>query len=259
METKVDINSYERLLEGKTAIITGATSGIGKEIAFLFLRHGGRVTCIGTNAEKGAALLEKAEEMKATDRCSFIQCDISSPEAIEKMFSLFFQKESTLDILVNNAGITRDGLLIRMSRDDWQKVLDTNLRSCFLTCQGALRPMMKAKGGCIINITSVVGLIGNAGQTNYAASKAGMIGFSKSLAKEIASRNIRVNCIAPGFIETGMTEALGAEKKEHTKELIPLGRMGTPQEVAQAALFLASPMGSYITGQVLVVDGGLCM
>jgi 3-oxoacyl-[acyl-carrier protein] reductase len=259
MDRQLDLSPQNCLLEGKTAIVTGATSGIGKATALLFLQHGAIVTGVGTNPEKGSLLLEEASKIGASDRCSFFQCDLSSPEDIDRLFTDFFLKHAALDILVNNAGITKDGLLVRMSSDDWQKVIDTNLRSCFLTCQHACRPMMKARKGRIINITSVVGISGNAGQTNYAASKAGMIGFSKSLAKELASRNILVNCIAPGFIETGMTDALGAQKKEHTTEHIPLGRMGSPEDVAKATLFLASDMSSYITGQVLVVDGGLFM
>jgi 3-oxoacyl-[acyl-carrier protein] reductase len=250
-------NVSSPLLEGKTAIITGATSGIGKAITLLFLSHGASVTGIGTNPVKGERLIEEASQKGYGDRFHFEQCDVSSKEAIEHLFADFFSQHATLDILVNNAGITRDGLLMRMSLEDWQAVQDTNLRSCFLTCQLACRPMIKAKSGRIINIASVVGLRGNPGQTNYAASKAGIIGFSKSLALEVASRHIRVNCIAPGFIETEMTAALGPEKQEQAIGQIPMGRMGSPDEVAHAALFLASDMSSYITGHVIIVDGGL--
>jgi 3-oxoacyl-[acyl-carrier protein] reductase len=248
-----------KLLSGKTAIVTGATSGIGKAIALLFLQHGATVVGVGTNIDKGTALCNEINAFGLGGSFLFEQCDVSSPSDIDQLFSHFFSKFPTLDILVNNAGITRDGLLMRMSHEDWEKVIDTNLRSCFLTCQHACRPMMKAKNGRIINISSVVGLAGNPGQTNYAASKAGMIGFSKSLSRELASRNILVNCIAPGFIETGMTDALGQDKIEIATRQIPLGHMGTPHDVAQAALFLASDMSSYITGQVIVVDGGLFM
>ena len=241
------------MLSGKTALVTGATSGIGKAIALLFLKNGASVIGVGTSKEKAQKLLEEA----ASDRLRVELCDVSSGEDVERLFAAVFSAFPRLDILVNNAGITRDGLLMRMSPEDWDKVLDTNLRSCFLTCQHACRPMMKAKGGRIINISSIVGLAGNPGQTNYAASKAGMIGFSKSLAREVASRNILVNCIAPGYIETGMTEAMGQEKVNLAKGTIPLGRLGTPQDIAQAALFLASDMSAYMTGQVLVVDGGL--
>jgi 3-oxoacyl-[acyl-carrier protein] reductase len=245
------------LLVGKTALVTGTTSGIGKAITLLFLKHGASVVGIGRDLAKGAALVHEASEAGFGDRFFFEQCDVSIPEQIGPLFSAFFARFPSLDILVNNAGITKDGLLMRMSIEEWEKVIDTNLRSCFLTCQHALRPMLKAKAGRIINISSVVGLAGNPGQTNYAASKAGIIGFSKSLALEVASRNILVNCIAPGFIETGMTDSLGSEKKEQATRQIPLQRMGTPLDVAHAALFLASEMSTYITGQVLVVDGGL--
>jgi 3-oxoacyl-[acyl-carrier protein] reductase len=250
---------FSPLLSGKTALVTGATSGIGKAIALLFLQHGASVIGVGTNQGKAQQLLEEAAYAGLGGNLRVELCDISSKDDVEKLFAMVFSTFSKLDILVNNAGITRDGLLMRMSTEDWDKVLDTNLRSCFLTCQQACRPMVKARGGRIINISSIVGLAGNPGQTNYAASKAGMIGFSKSLAREVASRNILVNCIAPGYIETGMTEAIGQEKIEHAKQSIPLGRMGTPNDIAQVALFLASDMGSYITGQVLVVDGGLLM
>ncbi len=249
--------SPQQLLMGKTALITGATSGIGKDIALLFVRHGARVVGVGTNQDKGKMLLEEGRALGREDSLFFEQCDISKPEHVSRLFANFFNRFSTIDILVNNAGITRDGLLMRMPMDDWDAVINTNLTSCFLTCQHACRPMMKARRGRIINISSVVGLSGNPGQTNYAASKAGIIGFSKSLSREIASRNVLVNCIAPGFIETGMTDALGQEKIAEATKHIPLGRMGTPRDVANAALFLASEMGSYITGQVIVVDGGL--
>jgi 3-oxoacyl-[acyl-carrier protein] reductase len=245
------------LLFNKTAIVTGATSGIGRAIALLFLEHGAYVVGVGTNADKGVSLLAEASEKGFADRIIFEQCDISSPQMIEELFSKFFARFPTLDILVNNAGITKDALLMRMTHDDWFKVLDVNLSSCFLTCQHACRPMIKARSGRIINISSVVGLTGNPGQTNYAASKAGIIGFSKSLAKELAGRNILVNCIAPGFIDTEMTHALGADKMTAATKQIPLGHMGTPKDIAEAAVFLASPMSKYITGQVLVVDGGL--
>ena len=247
------------MLSGKTALVTGATSGIGKAIALTFLQNKATVVGVGTNPEKAQRLREEAADAGFGSSLRVEICDVSSKEEVEKLFATVFSVFSTLDILVNNAGITRDGLLMRMSSEDWDKVLDTNLRSCFLTCQQACRPMMKARRGRIINIASIVGLAGNPGQTNYAASKAGMIGFSKSLAREVASRNILVNCIAPGYIETGMTEAMGQEKIEMAKQSIPLGRMGTPHDIAEAALFLASDMSSYMTGQVLVVDGGLLM
>lgn len=245
-------------LSGKTAIVTGATSGIGKAIALLFLKHGATVVGIGSNPDKGKALVNESIAIGMEDRLIFEQCDLASPPQIHSLFERLSSRFPTLDILVNNAGITRDGLLIRMSQEDWQAVLDVNLRSCFLMCQHACRPMMKARHGRIINVTSIVGITGNAGQTNYAASKAGIIGLSKSLALEMASRNILVNCIAPGFIETPMTSGLGQKATEAIQH-IPLGRMGSPEDVAAAALFFASDLSSYITGHVLVVDGGLCM
>ena len=245
------------LLQGKTAIVTGATSGIGKSIFFEFLRQGATVVGLGTNPDKILSLEKELLQFNFKERGFLKICDVSSKESIDSFFSSLPPLFSRLDILVNNAGITKDGLLVRMSLDDWQKVLDTNLKSCFLMCQHATKLMMKARSGRIINITSVVGLSGNAGQTNYAASKAGMIGLSKSLAKEMASRNILVNCIAPGFIETGMTAALMEGKTNTPKEQIPLGRLGKPQDVAGTALFLASDLSSYITGQVIIVDGGL--
>jgi len=248
-----------QLLAGKKALITGATSGIGKAITLLFLQHGATVVGVGTNNDKGMRLVNEISSLSLADSFFFERCDVSSKEEVDALFSRYFAQFPTIDILVNNAGITRDGLLMRMSLDDWEKVLDVNLKSCFLTCQHACRPMIKAKRGRIINISSVVGLTGNPGQTNYAASKAGIIGFSTSLSRELSSRNILVNCIAPGYIETDMTEALGQDKKELATRQIPLGHMGTPLDVAQAALFLASDMSSYITGQVIVVDGGLFM
>jgi len=247
------------LLDNKIAVVTGATSGIGKTIALEFLNEGATVIAIGINQERGIEFLEEASELGFKNKLFFEQCDISSQEEVETFFAQHFEKFSSLDVLVNNAGITRDGLLVRMSADDWENVLDTNLTSCFYTCQVACKKMMKAKKGRIINISSIVGLTGNPGQTNYAASKAGMVGFSKSLAREMASRNILVNCIAPGFIQTEMTEALGDDRIKMTTESIPLKKMGKAEDIAHAALFLASDLSSYVTGQVLVVDGGLCM
>lgn len=245
------------LLAGKTAIVTGATSGIGKAIFFEFLRAGAKVIGLGTNQEKIAKVSEEASTEGFSGNFWIQSCDITSKEAIDTFFAHLPADFSRLDILVNNAGITKDGLLLRMSVNDWEKVIDTNLRSCFLLSQHAAKNMIKARSGRIINISSIVGLIGNAGQTNYAASKAGIIGFSRSLAKELASRNILVNCIAPGYIETDMTAALGEEKNKNAAEHIPLSRMGKSEEIAKSALFLASELSTYITGQVLVVDGGL--
>ncbi|MGR3952409.1 MAG: 3-oxoacyl-[acyl-carrier-protein] reductase [Chlamydia sp.] len=248
------------LLDTKTALVTGATSGIGKAIALLFLESGiNKLIAVGTNYEKGKRLQEEFTALGYGEKLIFSQKDVSKKSDIDLLFQEMATHSIMPDIVVNNAGVTRDTLLMRMSEDDWNSVLDINLKSCFYICQAASKWMIKSRSGSIINISSVVGLIGNPGQTNYAASKAGMIGFSKSLARELASRNIRVNCIAPGFIDTNMTDTLGSEKKEHLCKTIPMGRMGSSQDIAQAALFLASSMSSYMTGQVITIDGGLCM
>jgi 3-oxoacyl-[acyl-carrier protein] reductase len=185
--------------------------------------------------------------------------DVADKAAVENAIQTILTTLGGVDILVNNAGITRDGLLMKMSEEDWDQVLATNLKSVYNTCQSLVRPMLKARSGKIINISSVVGITGNAGQTNYAASKAGMIGFTKSLAQELASRGICVNCIAPGFIQTKMTDGLTEGQKEGILKQIPMGKMGTVENIADAALFLASPFADYITGQVLAVDGGMVM
>lgn len=248
-----------QLLQSKYAIVTGATSGIGKQIAFTFAHQGAHVFAIGTSQEKATLLHEEAKQQGIEHLMKIHLCDVSNHEDVKKLFTQILETIPHLDILVNNAGITRDGLLVRMSDADIDAVFDINLKSCFFTCQEALRPMMKARSGRIINVSSIVGLTGNAGQTNYAASKAGMFGLTKSLAKEVASRNILVNCIAPGFIETPMTEKLKAGTKEKAAESIPLQRLGNSTDIANATLFLASDLSSYITGQILVVDGGLSM
>jgi 3-oxoacyl-[acyl-carrier protein] reductase len=187
------------------------------------------------------------------------QADVSKANAVSDMFAAFFQAFPILDILVNNAGITRDGLIMRMKEEDWDVVIDINLKSAFLCCKEASRHMMKARCGKIVNVASVVGIIGNAGQVNYSASKAGLIGLTKTLAKEFATRNIQVNAVAPGFIQTAMTEKLSAVEKEKLAANIPVQKLGVPLDVANAVLFLSSPLSDYITGQVLAVDGGLAM
>jgi 3-oxoacyl-[acyl-carrier protein] reductase len=250
----------EKLLFGKTALITGGTRGIGKAIAQLFAKQGASLALFGTNLENGSAVTQELKSFIVEgQKISFYQTNVSDTAQVEKMMQQVYADFGQIDILINNAGITRDNLLMRLSEDDWEAVINTNLKSIYNTCRAVVRPMMKAKQGKIINITSVVGLMGNAGQTNYAASKSGMIGFTKSLAKELGSRNISVNCIAPGFIETDMTGALNEKQKEIILSQIPMQRMGQPSDVAHAALFLASPLADYVTGQVLTVDGGMAM
>ncbi|TXT51153.1 MAG: 3-oxoacyl-acyl-carrier protein reductase [Spirochaetes bacterium] len=235
----------DQLLKGKIAIVTGASRGIGAAIAARFAAEGATVYALSRSApEKNIA---------------WISCDVANEASIEAAIGSILAKEGKIDILVNNAGITRDGLLMRMKTEDWDAVLDTNLKSAFLLSRAALRPMLKQKDGCILNVSSVVGIIGNGGQTNYSASKAGLIGFTKSLAREVSSRNLRVNALAPGFIETSMTDKIPEDFKAKLKDSIPLGRVGSAEEVANAALFLCSPLSSYLTGVVLQVDGGMGM
>lgn len=242
-------------LSGKTAVVTGATAGIGQTIAETLASAGAFVVCIGTNQERGALVVQSI--VSNGGKATFFAIDVSDSSLVEAIFKEIVEQQGTIDILVNNAGITRDGLLARMKLEDWDQVLAVNLRSCFLTCKAAVRPMMKQRQGVMINISSVVGLTGNAGQVNYAASKSGMLGLTRSLAKEVASRNIRVNAIAPGYVETRMTDALDEQQKSAILEQIPLGRIGQPKEIANLVLFLASDLSSYITGQVIAADGGM--
>lgn len=247
------------LLKGQTAIVTGGTAGIGAAIAKELARQGAYVVIVGTNEQRGQQVVA---EMKALEGCSgaiFHQANVAEAQSVEAVIKAVLDERKQVDILVNNAGITKDQLLMKMTEEDWDAVLDVNVKSCFLTCRAVIRAMLRAKKGKIINISSVVGLTGNAGQVNYAASKAAVIGLTKSLAKEVAGRNIQVNCIAPGYIETPMTEVLTEEQRKATLEKIPMGRMGQPQEIAYAAVFLASAASDYITGQVLTVDGGMVM
>jgi len=244
------------MLKGKVALVTGGTAGIGKAIAMKYTEHGASVVIFGTNSERAAQVVKEMEAVAGEgQKFLYKLLDVSDKKAVDEAINSL----GAVDILVNNAGITADGLLMKMSESDWDRVIAVNLKSVYNTCQALVRPMLKARKGKIINITSVVGLVGNAGQTNYAASKAGMIGMTKSLAKEVASRGICVNCIAPGFIETSMTGVLTDAQKEVIFKQIPMGRLGTPDEIANAALFLASPMSDYITGQTLTVDGGMVM
>jgi 3-oxoacyl-[acyl-carrier protein] reductase len=250
-----------QLLKAKKALITGGTAGIGKEIALAFAKQGADVAIFGTSAERAAQVMQELEQSKFSPEQRFESfiVNVSEKQSVEGAIQQLIGKWGQVDILVNNAGITRDGLLMRMSEEDWDQVIDVNLKSVYNTCQALVRPMIKAKGGKIINISSVVGLTGNAGQANYAASKSGMIGFTKALAQELATRNICVNCIAPGFIQTRMTDALTEGQKEGILKKIPMGRMGDPQDIANAVVFLASNLSDYVTGQVLTVDGGMVM
>ena len=249
------------MLKGKKALVTGGTAGIGKEIAAAFAREGAHVVIFGTNAERAESSLHYLETCRVNAEQTFLfrLVDVASKQSIEETMQALFQECGFFDILVNNAGITRDQLLMKMSEVDWDLVLDTNLKSVYNTCSCVVRSMLKAKAGKIINISSVVGLTGNAGQTNYAAAKAGMIGFTKALAQELASRGICVNCIAPGFIQTRMTDELSEEQKAAILQKVPMKRLGRPEDIALAALFLASSMSDYVTGQVLTVDGGMVM
>jgi 3-oxoacyl-[acyl-carrier protein] reductase len=250
-----------QLLQTKKALVTGGTAGIGKEIALAFAKQGADVAIFGTNAERAAQVVQELEQARVSPEQRFESCivNVSDKSSVEGAIQQLLAKWGQIDILVNNAGITRDGLLMKMSEDDWDQVIDTNLKSVYNTCQTLVRPMLKAKSGKIINISSVVGLTGNAGQANYAASKSGMIGFTKALAQELATRGICVNCIAPGFIQTRMTGELTDAQKEGILKKIPMGRMGNPQDIANAAIFLASDLSNYVTGQVLTVDGGMVM
>jgi len=241
---------------GKTVIVTGSTRGIGYAVACAFLEAGASVMLTGTGASVNDVVSElKNKGYKAEGFIGDLSVPSNAQELIDKTIECF----GGIDVLVNNAGITCDKLLIRMEEEDWDKVMNVNLKSTFLCTKAAARIMMKKRKGTIINISSIVGLMGNAGQANYAASKAGIIGFTKSVAREFASRGITCNVIAPGFIETQMTGALPEEIKENYLKSIPLGRFGTPSDVADLAVFLASDKARYITGQVINIDGGLYM
>lgn len=243
------------LLEGKVALITGATRGIGKGIAEVFAKEGAQVAFTYAGSVDKAKALE--EELGKITTVKSYQSDASDYDAAQKLAADVLADFGKIDILINNAGITRDNLMLRMSKDDWDTIIKVNLDSVFNLTKAVIKPMMKARSGSIINMTSVVGVKGNAGQANYAASKAGVIGFSKSIALELGSRNIRCNAIAPGFIETEMTAALDEKTVQGWRDAIPLKRGGQPDDVANACVFLASDRSSYISGQVLNVDGGM--
>jgi len=241
-------------LTGKTALVTGASGGIGGAIAAALHGAGATVGLSGTRTEPLEALAAELGE-----RAHVLPCNLSDPEAVDALPKQAIEAMGGLDILVNNAGITADNVFMRMSDADWQKVLDINLTATMRLCRGVMRPMMKARWGRIVNITSVVGAIGNPGQANYAASKAGVVGMTKSIAYEVATRGITANCVAPGFIATAMTDKLTDDQKEAINVKIPAGRMGAPEEIAAAVLFLAAPEAAYVTGETLHVNGGMAM
>jgi 3-oxoacyl-[acyl-carrier protein] reductase len=236
-------------LEGKNALVTGASRGIGRAIAVELARAGASVVA---SYRSGA---DEAEELAKEIGGRAVQADVSDADSARSLV----EEAGDLDVLVNNAGVTRDGLLVRMSDDDWREVIDTNLSSCFYTCRAASRGMMKKRAGSIVNISSIVGLHGNPGQTNYAASKAGIIGFTKSLARELGSRNVRANVVVPGYVSSRLTDVLPEELTGAMLANTPLGRLGDPEDVAGAVRFLSSDDASFITGAVLLVDGGLGM
>jgi 3-oxoacyl-[acyl-carrier protein] reductase len=245
------------LLEGRVSLVTGASRGIGRAIAAAFAAEGAHVVLAARDTAK---LAEAVAEIQAKGgKAEALALDVSDRASVEAGVTQIVATHGRIDHLVNNAGVTRDNLLLRMKDAEWQQVLDTNLTGTFLCTQAVLKPMLKQKSGRILTITSVVGLGGNAGQANYAASKAGVIGFTKSVAREVASRGITANAIAPGFIETDMTAAMPEKAREAVFAAIPLGRVGRPEDVAGAALFLVSDAAAYVTGQVLAVDGGFHM
>lgn len=244
-------------LENQIAVVTGAGRGIGRAIALQFATEGADVVCVSRTAENSEKV---AAEVRALGRKAWAHAvDVADAGAVTAAAEKILTDCARVDVLVNNAGVTRDGLLMRMGEADWDAVLDTNLKGAFLVTKAFSRVMLKQRAGRIINITSVIGLIGNAGQCNYAASKAGLIGFTQSCAKELASRSITVNAIAPGFIETDMTAELKDDMRAALLKQIPLGRLGTADDIAGAALYLAGPAARYVTGQVLTVDGGMVM
>jgi len=241
-------------LSGKTALVTGATGGLGGAIARALHRAGATVALSGTRAEKLQTLADELGE-----RVHALPCDLSDPEAVDALPGQAVEAMDGLDILVSNAGVTRDQLLMRMKDEDWESVVRVNLEAYFRLARASLRGMMKARWGRVIGITSVVGVTGNPGQSNYAASKAGMIGFSKSLAQEVASRGVTVNCVAPGFIASPMTDSLNEAQREAILQRIPAGRLGAGDDIAAATLYLASEEAGYVTGQTLHVNGGMAM
>lgn len=246
------------LLDGKVALVTGASRGIGRAIAIRLASEGAKVAINFAGNQKAAEEV-KGEIEKNGGEAILVKANVADSAAVDEMFAKVIEAFGTVDILVNNAGITRDGLLIRMKDEDFDAVIDTNLKGVFYCTKAASKIMMKKRSGRIVNMSSVVGLMGNAGQTNYAAAKAGVLGFSKSAAKELAARGVTVNMVAPGFIDTDMTAVLSDKVKDAMVQEIPMRKMGRPEDVANAVLFLVSDCSSYITGQVVNVDGGMVM
>jgi len=244
-------------VSGRVAIITGGGQGIGREIALKLASYGADVAIVDVNLEKAQQVAEEAKRMGR--RAMALKVDVVSPTETEEMAAKVFEELEAIHILVNNAGITRDGLILRMKEDDWDAVLDVNLKGAFNCIKAVLKYMTKSRWGRIVNIASVVGVMGNAGQANYAASKAGLIGLTKTVAREVASRNITCNAVAPGFIETAMTDALSEQVKADLMARIPLGRLGGPADVANGVLFLSSNVSNYITGEVMNINGGMAM
>lgn len=246
------------MLQGKTAVVTGGSRGIGREIVLSFLHQGASIYYLDLQEGEFLGEYQKlAQEHGA--QAFFKEANVADEERVNQVFDEIAKEAGGIDILVNNAGITRDTLIFRMKTEDWKSVLDVNLSSAFYCSRAVSRQMIKQRGGSIINVASIVGVIGNAGQTNYSASKAGLIGLTKSLAREVASRGVRVNAVAPGFIVTPMTDKLNEEQKGALYSQIPMGRLGDPEEVAKVILFLASDLSSYVTGEVLKITGGLGM
>lgn len=245
-------------LKGEIALVTGGSRGIGKACAFVLAKAGADVLVnYVSNREKAEAVCTEIHAFGGT--ASAVKFDVGNPEETQNAIEAILKEKKKISILVNNAGITKDGLMLRYSTTDWDSVLQTNLRGAFVASQAVIRSMMKERRGAIIHMSSIVGLTGNPGQAAYCAAKAGLIGLTKSMAKELASRNIRVNAVAPGYIQTDMTDSLTPDQKAAMTAHIPLGRVGTPEEIAHAVLYLASPAANYVTGQVLVVDGGMGM
>ncbi|MDG2185166.1 MAG: 3-oxoacyl-[acyl-carrier-protein] reductase [Mariniblastus sp.] len=251
----MSLDSLKVDLTDQTAIVTGASQGLGRAMAIGLAGAGARVACVARNAEKLADTVEVIKQ--AGGDAEVMAANVSDSESVDNIVSTVAENWGRLDIMVNNAGITRDNLLPAMSDEQWDDVININLRGAFLFSRAASKVMMRARSGRIINISSVSGLIGNAGQTNYSASKAGMIGMTRSLSKELAKRKVTVNAVAPGFIASEMTEALGDAILSEVKKAIPARRLGTPDDVTACVLFLASPAAAYVTGQVLTVDGGM--